>query len=609
MISLHQRSRRANKQWTSWLFLFLIGALLAGCNSGPTGNTSTATPTSPTLHFVPLHLGIPPQALTAPVIGQLPAGQVLHIGVTFKIDQNALKQASQSAQTSSGNTQGIDIAKKFGISDQQYQQIKTFLGIDDAKLTLSQTRTWMTVDIKSGSLSKLLQTTFVLHKLNDRTFYTPDPAHMPVLPTVLANQILSVSGLDNFSRPTKPVSMTGPSAQLPTRSNKAEIYCPSKSDWQSNVPVIYPEDLAHIYGMDRLGVDGTGMKVILIEAYDTYKQSDLQTYFQCTGYHGQFSTTTLDGVPSGNFGFSESELDIEQIAGLAPGATIVDYQGDAYGAWQSGNWWVIVNDLLQRAIADNQKKSDGTVVSISMQTDEGSVSQSDLDAIDQSLSILTSVEHISVFVATDDCAAFSLDQYNKLSVSFPASDPWSVAVGGTILNSTRQGKRVAEAAWGDASADHSKCNNNWGGGGGLSAAFPLPGWQQNYGKYIQGFHNSYSNGMRQDADITADAAYLLDYDNGQWSNGGGGTSASTPITAAGMSLLNEALLKNTSYFYYGPAAYYYAAASAQTLHPFFDVTQGNNIYYPTTRGWDYPSGLGVPNYPDLYTVLANGLKK
>jgi len=38
----------------------------------------------------------------------------------------------------------------------------------------------------------------------------------------------------------------------------------------------YPKDIAHIYGMDRLRAQGEGMKVLLIEAYDTYQQSDLQ---------------------------------------------------------------------------------------------------------------------------------------------------------------------------------------------------------------------------------------------------------------------------------------------------------------------------------------------
>ncbi|MBO0794617.1 MAG: hypothetical protein J2P36_27195, partial [Ktedonobacteraceae bacterium] len=101
----------------------------------------------------------------------------------------------------------------------------------------------------------------------------------------------------------------------------------------------------------------------------------------------------------------------------------------------------------------------------------------------------------------------------------------------------------------------------------------------------------------------------LDYYHGKWSNGGGGTSASTPIAAAGMSLLNEALIKATHSYYFGPAAYYHAAATAGTLQPFFDVIQGNNIYYPATRGWDYPSGLGVPNYAEFYAVLVSDLKQ
>ncbi|HEY0752776.1 MAG TPA: S53 family peptidase [Ktedonobacteraceae bacterium] len=607
MRSFYSSSWSGRKAGAFWLLVLLLGALITACDAGSSSSLASSTPTNLALQVTPLDLGIPTQALNAPIVGQMSAGQILHIGITFKINPDVLKQIDQSGLDNGQNAQGSNIASKLGISPATYQQIKNFLEIDNAKLTLSQTSTWLTVDIKTGSLGRLLRTTFVLHKLNNRTFYTPDPAHMPVLPTVLANQILAVSGLDNFSRPQRPTELANQQAtSQPLQKGNVPTLCPAQSSWQANIPVIYPQDIAHIYGMDRLGVHGEGMKVILIEAYDTYIKSDLPIYFHCVGYHGQFSTVTLDKVPSGDFG--ESEMDIEQIAGLAPAASIVDYQGDAYGAWQNGNWWVVVNDLLQRAIADNQKNTHaGTVVSISMQDDEGTVSKSDLAMINQSLQIMTSVEHMSVFVSTGDCAAFSLDQYNKLSVSFPASDPWAVAVGGTILNSTRQGARVSESAWGDSTMDHSQCNNSWGGGGGLSTAFSMPAWQKNYGKSIPGFHNRYSNGMRQDADITGDAAYLLNYYQGQWSNDGGGTSASAPMLAAGMALLNESLLKARGHFYYGPAAYYYAADHSGNLHPFFDVTLNNNIYYPSTRGWDYPSGLGVPNYADLYTLLIASL--
>jgi hypothetical protein len=39
------------------------------------------------------------------------------------------------------------------------------------------------------------------------------------------------------------------------------------------------------------------------------------------------------------------------------------------------------------------------------------------------------------------------------------------------------------------------------------------------------------------------------------------------------------------------------------LHPFYDVIQGNNLYYPATPGWDFATGLGTPNLVDFSSVL------
>ena len=39
------------------------------------------------------------------------------------------------------------------------------------------------------------------------------------------------------------------------------------------------------------------------------------------------------------------------------------------------------------------------------------------------------------------------------------------------------------------------------------------------------------------------------------------------------------------------------------MHAFYDVTQGNNLYYPATPGWDNATGLGTPNLVNFYNAL------
>jgi len=85
---------------------------------------------------------------------------------------------------------------------------------------------------------------------------------------------------------------------------------------------------------------------------------------------------------------------------------------------------------------------------------------------------------------------------------------------------------------------------------------------------------------------------------------GGGTSAATPIWAAGMALVNQALLQKYHVFFAGPLVFYYVANHAGHLSPYYDVTQGSNLGFNAAPGWDFATGLGTPNLVDFYNVLA-----
>src|SRR5207253_1374743 len=98
---------------------------------------------------------------------------------------------------------------------------------------------------------------------------------------------------------------------------------------------------------------------------------------------------------------------------------------------------------------------------------------------------------MTVFVASGDCGAFTDRKFHSLSVAFPASDPWSTAVGGTVLSVDNSGNRANEAVWSNGSNPFT-CKNRWGSGGGLSVAYQRPSWQD-----ASGVQNQYSNGHRQ----------------------------------------------------------------------------------------------------------------
>ena len=553
--------------------LFLLLVLVAGCGG------TTPPPQTPPLQFTAIDLGLPPAALSAPVIGPLPPATLMHVGITLKANQQLLTQLGQR-KVQSGQTLNLETeANKLGIDEATYQKIKSFFGIDGATLKLSKLHTNLTIDARASTFARLFQTSFVIHKLNNRTFYAPTTN--PKLPTFIASAIIAITGLDTYS-----TLQHGHSAR--------RLLKPSSRSYSNCQPLpgsLLPGQVAHAYGFDQLwqqGFRGEGMTVNLIEL-DGFNQQDIQNYFDCLHFQGNLKVVNVNSPPKTVE--LESTLDIETIAGLAPTINIVDYQGP--------NTFTEFNDEFQQILNDNTRNTNsGSVVSISWGGAENQMSSSNIMALDQSIELLTKAEHMTIFADTYDCAAFADQTYNHLSVSFPASDPLATAVGGTTLKVDGAGNRSSEIAWSDGS-NHRVCNNQWGSGGGLSTMFKRPSWQD--GQVIQ---NKYANGTRQLPEIAAIAYNQALYYQGQWLYAYG-TSEATPTWAAAMALVNEDLIKQVHEFFYSPQLFYMVAndSTGLHLHPFYDVTQGNNLYYPATPGWDFATGLGTPNLVDFYSVL------
>jgi kumamolisin len=326
-------------------------------------------------------------------------------------------------------------------------------------------------------------------------------------------------------------------------------------------------------------------------------QEDIQNFLGCIHFQGHLSVVNIDGHPSDAQG--ESTLDIEMAAGLAPAASIVVYQTDGNA---DGDTWVQVNDELQRIIDNNVSTPNaGSVVSVSLGIDEGSITSDDVCAIDSSLQQLTLLENMTVFIASGDCAAFADETYGDLSVSYPASDPWAVAVGGTDLSINSQQQRTDEVVWSD-DTNPSNCNNSWGSGGGNSTLFSRSGWQN-----AKGVTNQYSQNDRQVPDVAGVADNVAVYFQQQW-GAVAGTSVAAPIWATGQALVNEDTIEHVGIVGYGPELYYAVADARVGGNAYFDVTQGNNQYYSATPGWDFASGLGTPNLANFDQAVLNTLQ-
>jgi len=185
-------------------------------------------------------------------------------------------------------------------------------------------------------------------------------------------------------------------------------------------------------------------------------------------------------------------------------------------------------------------------------------------------------------------------------VDLPASDPLTLAVGGTSLQASRTtGAYLGETAWNAPSSG--------AGGGGFSRLFPRPAYQDG----IAGI-----GATRGVPDVAADADYrtgmAIAFSGGghNYLFGGGGVSVAAPLWAAVIALADQYAGRylgfvNPALYRIGRSAYYHQA--------FHDVTTGTNTMtfltqtitgYQAAPGWDPVTGWGSPNAQVLVPLLA-----
>jgi hypothetical protein len=236
-------------------------------------------------------------------------------------------------------------------------------------------------------------------------------------------------------------------------------------------------------------------------------------------------------------------------------------------------------------------------------------------------------------MAPSDNPPITYDGDGFAHVSYPASDPWVLGVGGTTLGQYLPAGSMmpawVEYAWNDPFTDPSY---SWGtGGGGVSDFFPLPSYQAAAGvpnsintnpalTPVAGanvappvpFFNAIGRGV---PDVAANASINTGF-SGLYVGGvlgfpGNGTSASSPFWAGLIAVLNSNLGYNVGFV--NPLFYEWGPSLFSPINPLWPdpafpqlvlplpagcpVDNGNNGIpgYPTGPGWDACTGLGSPN--------------
>ncbi|MGO9583355.1 MAG: S8 family serine peptidase [Acidimicrobiales bacterium] len=332
--------------------------------------------------------------------------------------------------------------------------------------------------------------------------------------------------------------------------------------------------------------------------------SDIAAYQACYGTDATVNYISVDGGassdPANDPTGIEMALDIEDVIGLAPQATIDVYQapdGDDYDVYS--------------AIVDSDSDQ---VVSVSWGECELDSNSSALSS-EQSLFDQAATQGQTVLAAAGDngstaCYGDQGTTYDSTpSVEDPASQPYVVGVGGTSIGAD------SETVWNDSDSSQGA------GGGGVSAIWCMPSYQDQ--SSVSGIISDGSDYdptdcgssvpyAREVPDVSADAdpdtGYVI-FNDGSWQAHWAGTSAAAPLWAAAAALIDSSPFCTD----YGsgdagalPQGLYTIASWSSAFYAlaFNDITAGNNDYtpsgysgglYPATTGYNMASGLGSPN--------------
>jgi subtilase family serine protease len=559
--------------------------------------------------------------------------------ITFQIAPSATQQsalnkllAAQQNPASKSYHQWLtpeQFADQFGLSRNDISRITTWLKSQGfTTVQTARSRNWIAFRGTAAQVQATFHTQIDHFEVDGEQHYAN--ATDISLPKALAGVVTSVRGLHNFlwqsSLARRHISNDG--STNPDYSNGGNNF-------------LAPDDIATIYNIKPLladSYDGTGINLVIVGQTDI-ATSDI-TQFR-TGFNLPAinltqviaSGCTDPGITSDQV---EADLDLEWSGAVARNAAIIFDKCDT----NDGGVFTALQDAI------DQKR--GPVISMSYGGCEPENGQSNATSIQTVIQQANSFG-ITFMASSGDSGAAACDQGNSppatqgLEVNLPASVPETTAVGGNEFdegsgnywgtNGPNYGSAesyIPEEGWNDTSLGGGFAS----GGGGASIYFAKPSWQAG-----PGVPNDSARDV-PDVSITASAdhdGYLL-CSQGSCAGGipsdtfiVGGTSASSPVFAGIVTLLNQYLLNNGVITTPGLGNINVQLYPLAVNNPsaFHDVTQGSNIQpctpgtpstdppaqqcpssgsfgYSAGTGYDQVTGLGSVNAYDFVTGWGGG---
>jgi len=375
-----------------------------------------------------------------------------------------------------------------------------------------------------------------------------------------------------------------------------------------------PAQLQHAYGIDQAyntppGYNGQGQTVSIVIPYGSPTIAQDLGYFDTNFSLPGATLIITDGgnTLGGNIGNSnlETTLDVESSHALAPGAWI--------------DLFVAADFTFNNLLSEESEAVNNNCVTINSVNQCSYQVSNSWGAPESSTSPLTRIvlnatadaaaaKGISLNFASGDDGDF-LQATGAIQVSWPASDPWVTAVGGTsmFLKNDGSGDILFQTGWGTnltqivqngAPIAPDFLGFQGGAGGGISAFWPEPSWQSTYG--LSG--DRHVPDIAYLADGNTGALIIESYDQPQGQAAievVGGTSLATPMFSAVWAITNQWSIENVGV---GPSL----GLAAQNLYTTEGVSAINDVQqssYSSQEPGDVWGEQVIPQLPYTESVL------
>ncbi|HTX44702.1 MAG TPA: S53 family peptidase [Solirubrobacteraceae bacterium] len=377
---------------------------------------------------------------------------------------------------------------------------------------------------------------------------------------------------------------------------------------------------AYDYGaVHQAGFLGQGERVALLEL-DGVDSADVDTFAQCFGLPVPPIDTHLVGISSAPAPNTETTIDLEALDAAAPELSAIDVYET------SGNAVAFLNAFSAPL---KNRATRPAVISISIGSCEpatqeaanGHVITLSNYALDEEVASGITVVAAAGDDGSTDCISNSGVPVHQAAVSYPASSPYALAVGGTNIQLTAANQLANEIVWNDLP------ESTGATGGGFSIQSERQWWQTPFVHGGPRLVNHEPPRALPDVSMLADPypGYAIYCSTEDCAHGGGwtrlgGTSIATPLMAGGLALTDQVLHAEQRPNLGLVAPLLYEAAGNSSIRDliFRDVTQGSNdigAYLPggggkpvgcctAGPGYDEASGFGSVDLGDLIDFAA-----